>query len=355
MKYLAILSIVILGIASCKKPEEKEFDRGAMLENMASGHIIPGYQTLQTDLSNLKASSDIFTGATSLDNLNDLRSDFMTAYLSFQRVKMYDFGPAGDYAFKASSNTYPTDADKINANIEAGSYILGSAANTDAIGLPAIDYLLYSGTDTEVINRFTVDTYAANALTYLNDLIEKMQEELDLVVNQWTSSYKATFIAANGTDVGSSISLMFNEWVKDIELLKNAKIGIPGGQFSGGEVFPTYVEAYYSGNSQALALESLTALKNVYTGGSGQGFDDYMTFAFDNGDTQVPSNEISNQFDVCYTSISGLGNPFSEDIPVNFDGFGATFQEIKKLVAYTKTDIPAAIGVLITFSDTDGD
>lgn len=356
MKYLTLLSIAItLGVTSCNKPEEQEFDREAMLTNIASGHILPEYQNLNTELAQLELLAGGFAGATSLENLNLLRDQFVTTYLCFQRVKMFDFGPAGDYTFKASTNTYPTDPDKINANIESGSYVLGSAGNTDAIGLPAIDYLLYSGADTDVLNRFSVDAHAENAKTYLLALIDKIRSELSLVKAEWDGAYYDTYIAANGTDVGSSISLLFNEWVKDIELLKNAKIGIPGGQFSGGETFPTYVEAYYSGISQQLALESVTALKRVYTGGTGVGFDDYMQFVEENEGTTVAAGEITNQFDVCHTKIAGLGNPFSEDIPVNFSGFEETFQEIKKLVAYVKTDVPAALGVLITFSDTDGD
>jgi predicted lipoprotein len=357
MKYnlVFLFAAFLLGITSCKKSKEQEFDREAMLENMASSHIIPEYQNLKTELSELTTAVSSFQESATSGNLTNMQDQFLTTYLNFERVKMFDFGPAETINLKAGMNTYPVDGDKIDANIIAGSYTLASAANTDAIGFPAIDYLIYSGDGSAILDRFTTDINATNAHTYLQTVVTKMSEELTTVLDQWNGSYKSTFVAASGTDVGSSISLMYNEFVKDIELLKNAKIGIPAGQFSGGETFPTYVEAFYSGKSQLLALENLTALKRVYTGGSGVGFDDYMVFALENGSTSVASSTIESQFDVCHSHISGLGDPFSDAIPTNFDGFSAAFQQIKKLVAYAKTDIPGALGILITFSDTDGD
>lgn len=354
-KLLILIPLTGLLFTACKEPVEGDFDRGAMLESIASSHISPEYASMEAELNAFVVSAQVFEESPSFENLSKLRDQYLLAYLNFQRIKMFDFGPAGDYALKASMNTYPTDPTKIDANITSGSYVLGAVANVDAIGFPAIDYLLFEGGDTEVINRFTVDINAANAINYLKDLINKMRDEFALVHNEWKTGYTTTFIAANGTDVGSSISLMFNEFVKDIELVKNAKIGIPAGQFSGGETFPDFVEAFYSGYSQQLAIENTVALKRVFTGGDGQGFDDYMDFVEANQGITVTSSEITAQFDVCKTKIEELGNPFSDDIPVNFSGFSTTFQEFKKLTAFAKTDISGALGVLITFSDTDGD
>lgn len=353
------LSLLLLGIliasTACKKDNTTEYERGALLTNLADNLILPDYDTFYNELGQLETSIATFNGATSADNLVSVRNAFIDAYIAFQHVKMYDFGPASDYAFKSACNTYPTDTAKINANIASGSYILGAAENTIAIGFPALDYLLYDGGDLEVLNRFTTDEDAAVAKSYLIEVTQKMKAELGALISTWNSSYRATFISANGTDVGSSISLMYNEWVKDLELLKNAKIGIPAGLFSGGEQFPDYVEAYYSGYSKLLALESLNALEQVFLGGTGEGMDDNINFEVDNGTATLTASEITDQFDIIRGQIGSLGDPFSTSIPSDFAGFNSTFQEIKRLVAFAKTDMPAILGVLITFSDTDGD
>ncbi len=355
MKEFSIIIIALFTLHSCKGDVEPEFDREAMLTSMASGLILPDYAQMESELGTLETSASNFTTSPDASNLAILRTSFLDAYKTFQHIKLYDFGPASDFGIKAAMNTYPTDTTKINMNISSGTYTLGAAANIDAIGFPAVDYLLFFGDDTQVIDRFTSAPDAASAKIYLNALIQKMKDEFKPVNDQWKASYQTTFIAANGTDVGSSLSLMFNEFVKDLELLKNAKIGIPSGQFSGGMPLPEFVEAIYSGHSKVLALESISALKTFFNGGTEIGLDDYMDFIEESQDLAVNAAAINTQFDVSISKMSALGDSFSSDIPTNFTGFTEAFQEIKKLVAQTKTDIPAALGVLITFSDTDGD
>lgn len=355
MRYLITLLTLVFITFACKKKDAPEFDRKAMLSDMQAKVISPAYINLSSKMGSFNSTLSTFLASPSLDNLTNARTAFLTTYLAYQHVSCFDFGPALDYGLNASLNTYPTDTVKIKANISSGTYTLGAAENIAAIGLPALDYLLFSGSDLAVINRFTTDENAAATQIYCTAIIEKMKSETEAVVNSWETGYAATFKAADGTDVGSSLSLLYNGFVKDLELLKNAKIGIPSGQFSGGEPLPAYVEAYYSGKSQLLALENTSALKTVFKGADGIGFDDYLNFIEQENSLPVNAITIENQFDLCYAKITALGDPFSADIPVNFSGFSTTFQELKKLVAYAKTDLSSALGILITFSDTDGD
>ena len=147
---------------------------------------------------------------------------------------------------------------------------------------------------------------------------------------------------------------MFNEFVKDIELLKNAKIGIPSGQFSGGLTYPYFVEAVYSEYSLELAKESMQALWSLYKGNTGIGFDDYIVFYEEQG-TSIQASEINTQFENCLSKINVLPTPFHTQIPTETAKFTETFQELKKLVAYGKTDMTSILGIVITYSDTDGD
>ena len=95
--YLAFILVALLfGITSCKKPKEQEFDRAAMLENIAASHIVPEYQNLKSELSLLSAKTATFETDPTTLNLGDLRNQFMSTYLNFERVKMFNFGPAED-------------------------------------------------------------------------------------------------------------------------------------------------------------------------------------------------------------------------------------------------------------------
>ena len=355
MKQITLLIFVTFVFAGCKKDEDPEFDREAMLTNMASGVIIPAYQAENAALILLHTKAVDFTTNPTSTSLADLRAQYVSTNLLYQRCSMYNFGPAMDYGIKAAFNTYPTDTSKIETNISTGSYTLGSVANTTAVGFPALDYLLYFGTEAEIISKFTTDSEATNRKTYLTDLTSKMKTEFQPVLNQWTGSYQTTFIAASGNDVASSCSYLLNEFVKDIELAKNAKIGIPSGQQTGGLTMPEYVEAYFSGLSKSFALENLIGLKTTFTGGTGSGFDDYIRdVESDDVATSLADNIIS-QFDVCTQKITVLNDPLSNDITTNYAAVNTAFLELKKLIDYCKTDMTSMLGILITYQDNDGD
>jgi predicted lipoprotein len=354
-KYALIYLTLALFVAQgCKKDPVAEFDEKALLENIANNIILPAYSSCEASLGGLQEKNAAFIAEPTIESLAIVQEAFKETYIAFQRVKMFDFGPAATYNLKAAINTYPVDTAKINNNIATGSYTLGSAANTDAIGLPALDYLLFNGSQAEVIARFTTDPLAESYKAYLSDLLLKMTDEFTPVYTTWQSSYKTTFVDNIGTDVGSSLSILLNEFIKDLELLKNAKIGIPAGQFSGGLTYPNFVEARYSEMSLTLANASISQLKNIYTGLSGLGFDDYLAFYEEDG-AAIQSADITLQFNTCMDKISALPTPFHEGVSTEVDKFATAFQEIKKLVAFAKTDMTSVLGIVITFSDTDGD
>ncbi len=145
--YLFLLLSVATLISSCKEEEKPEFDRKAMLTNMASAVIIPAYQSLNASLAVFNTKALDFIANPTTTTLNELRSQYIITNKNYQRCAMYSFGPALDYGIKGAFNTFPTDSAKIEANITAGTYTLGSGANTTAIGFPVIDYLLYFVSD----------------------------------------------------------------------------------------------------------------------------------------------------------------------------------------------------------------
>ncbi|MBI3134392.1 MAG: imelysin family protein [Bacteroidetes bacterium] len=349
-----ILSTAAL-IVSCKEDEKPEFDRKAMLTNMASAVIIPAYTTLNSSLGTLYTKATDFTASPNTITLADLRAQYIQTNKNYQRCAMYNFGPAMDYGIKIAFNTFPSDTAKIEANITAGTYTLGAVSNTTAIGFPALDYLLYFGTDTDILTKFTTDPEAANRKTYLTDLVSKMKTEFQPVIDQWNGSYQTTFINADGNDVASSCSYLLNEFVQDIELVKNAKIGIPSGQQTGGATMPTYVEAYYSGLSTTFAYESLLGLETCFTGGSGSGFDDYIRDVESDDVTTSLADNILTQFGVCKTKTDALADPLSTTVNADFASVNDLYLELKKLLVYCKTDMTSMLGILITYQDNDGD
>lgn len=355
MKQLSILLISIFAIVGCKKPPEvTDFDRGAMLTDMSSSIIQPAYDKMSTSLTSLKLKSVNFNASPTLTTLNEIKTAFNQAYLDFEACKMLNFGSMDDYGIVGAMNTYPIDSNKINSNISNGNYTLGAVDNIQAIGLPTVDFLLYHKSELEIITEFTINTEAANRKTYLFDICEKMENEFNLVLNEWNTS-KVGFAESNGNDIGSSTSLLFNAFVKDLELIKNAKIGIPAGYQTAGETLPHYVESFYSAQSIDLAVANLNALKNVFNGGELIGFDDYIRDVEGGTVENSLADNINAQFDAAIAATNAINNPFSDQVDANAAAVLEAFNEVKALLTYIKTDMSSILGLLITFQDNDGD
>ncbi|XOV66591.1 MAG: imelysin family protein [Fluviicola sp.] len=347
LSIIGVSAALVMGAAvSCKEDPDPtpEFDKASLLVNVADNQIIPALDDFDGKIGTLETEYLAFQANPNSTTFETVRNSWKDAYISWQTIKIYDFGPVRDYALKGATGTFPTDTAKINNNIAAGSYNLGTAGNVDAIGLPSLDYLLYRN---DALGTLTND---ANAMQYGLDVIQKMKTEVAAVKSQW-SSFRATFITSTGTETTSSFSEFVNEFNRDYELAKNAKVGIPIGKQSLDIALPEYIEARYSGISFDLLEASITALKNAYTGGTGVGFDDYLLHL----DRSELNNTINANFDGVLAKIDTFNGTLEEETTNNWSEMDDLYTLLQGQVVYLKTDMTSAFGVLITYQDNDGD
>ena len=357
---LLLLTFGLFTFGSCKKePPVEDFDRKEMLANIGNNIIVPEYAAMAENVNDLQIAANTFTVNPAQNTLEALQNEFKEAYLQWQRVSVYEFGPAEQVVLRSNMNIFPTDTAKIENNITSGSYDLGTASNLTAKGFPALDYLLFSGSQTEIINEFS----STARQTYLKDIISNMKSLVDNVHQQWISTggnYINTFKNATGTDVGSSLGMLINQFNYEYELVKNAKIGIPVGKKTLGIPQPKKVEAYYSGISVELAVENLEALERLYlgigkNGADGTSLDEYLVHLNAKHNNQLLSDAIKAQFDVVLNTVAAMPSPLSDAVVNNPQPVNEAYLEIQKMVVLIKTDMPSAMGVLITYQDNDGD
>lgn len=354
MKKAVLLTLVLgaIGLIACKrKPDDikPEFDKEALLINVADNIIIPRIQAFDSKLASLEASFNSFSSNPNQAGIDDVRAKWTDAYIQWQYVKTFDFGPIMSYGFKASTGTFPSDTALINSNITNGGYDLNTVANIDAIGLSALDYLLHQ--PSALVN------FASNASyrTYASEVIAKMSYEAGLVLSEW-NSYRSTFVSSTGTSSTSAFSLLVNAFNKDYEIAKNAKVGIPIGKQSLGIQMPEYIEAKFSGISFELLDHSVNGLHELYrgistTGSNGMGFDDYLLHL----ERSTLNSTIISNFNGITNKIHSFNNTFEEEMQLNPTGLDELYNLLQGQVVKLKTDMTSAFGVLITYQDNDGD
>ena len=359
-----MVTLVVLAGLGCKdrRNEPLEYDRSALVTNLSDAIIVPAYADLLTSLDSLKAHQVIFRAEPYVHRLNQLQLAFVDAWFKWKQCSAFEFGPAAGVSLRSALNTFPTDTTQIKLNVNAGTWDLNLASNTDARGFPALDFMLYGlGNDNyDILARYIAPADSAHMQAYLGALVADMHGLVAGVHNQWTSSYGQTFKASLGTDVGSSTSLLVNELNRDLEIIKTASIGIPLGKQTFDTPLPDKVEAPYSNNSVNLALVELGGLERLFLGHNRGGVDGYgMWSALDALEAQYNSaplsQAIANQFIATEDAITVIPEPLSLSVVSNRATVEAAYNEIQKLVILLKTDMASAMSILITYTDADGD
>lgn len=366
---IAVATLMTGTFIACHKPDENiqvqnGFDKTAMLTNYADNLILPGYKAMQEQLTALKTASDAFVANPSDATQAPLKDAYKQAYLQYERILAFQFGPAEtalldifanysgglDYSFATAGQLtgFSVDTATIESNIASGTYNLTATTrnNLYAQGFPALGYLYFAPGAAE---KFGTNT--ANRVKYVNDVVSRLKTLVDGITNNW-ATYRAEFIANTQTNVGSPIGNIVNQLAYQLDMMKGPRIGWPLGKQSNGTVFADKCEAYYAGFSAALAAENMKALKNIYTGNdAGKGIDDYIISL----KNETLNADVLAQFDLAISKLQQIPDPMSASLISQPATADAAYKEIQKLLTLLKTDVASATAVQITFTDNDGD
>jgi hypothetical protein len=67
------------------------------------------------------------------------------------------------------------------------------------------------------------------------------------------------------------------------------------------------------------------------------------------------STLIENQINTIISNLNGLNDPLSNEVLVNSQEVSGVYQSMQMLVPSIKVEMTSALGVLITYQDSDGD
>lgn len=362
---LALL-LLTFGIFSCEKNSGSEtpeptssLDRKALLTYWADSLVKPGYQRFNEKLVTLKAKTTAFTAAPTPATLGEARQAWQAAYLEWQKVELYEFGPAEEVGLRNRFNIYPTDAAGINRNIAAGTYDFELATAIPQQGFPALDYLLngLAANDAAIAGTFAA---SANHRKYLTDVVAKMDATFGKVYTQWNGSYRDAFVASTGTDASSSLSRVVNAYSLYFErFLRAGKIGIPAGTMTGTPL-PEKIEAYYHRGALPLQLATTAhaTVQRFFAGRATQpSLQKYLDAlgAKDSRTGQTLSGIINTQLATSYQQLNSLGPDLYTTMRSRNAEAVASYNEMQKAVRLIKVDMTSALGISVTYVDNDGD
>lgn len=369
----SIVIFVFLSIFSACKTTTTDacatdFDQLSLLSNIGNNIILPNYQKLAQEATDLDLAAVDFANNPSLGNLSVLRTTFQGTWTTWQSASIFEFGPAETEELRTYLNNFPVFVTRLNDAISSGNYDLTTETYSYTRGFPALDYLLYgiAGSDNDIVNLYSTAADATSRKQYLKDVTALIKQKANTVYDAWKvdgANYLNTFTSTEGVANGKPISNLINQLNQEYELFKNNKLGTPISAKTGYvPILPANVEAYYSRQSLSLALASVRANKAVFlglhNGTDALGLDDYLMANNTMKGNEALHTVIINQYDAVIDALLAL-QPSSLHDAINTDlnGVKAAYAAAQNQVVYLKTDLPSALCTSITYIDNvdDGD
>ena len=342
--------------------ELNSFDHTEMLTNWVDNIIIPSITNFDNSLEIFKESATTFVNAPTTETLSNLKEAWLSSFLKWQHVEMFDIGLSEEIYYKNRINLYPTNVERIENNISNLNYDLDKPVNFSAQGLNSIDYLLFGigENEDEIISKFSDENL--NYGKYLTDLVDKMVSLTYKIKSSWSDEYKSSFISSTDNTASSSINKVVNDFIYYFEKGYRAnKIGIPAGVFS-DKPLPDRVEAYYGKNySKILALEATDAVNYFFNGNysndtesKGLSIKDYLDYLETDKEEKL-SEKINSQLEKIKTKVSELNTNFSEQVNQENLKMLIAYDVIQANVVFLKVDMLQVLNISVDYVDADGD
>jgi uncharacterized protein len=354
-----VLIFLVLGsFLACDEsdnPPTDTFDRSAMLRQYADNVIQPAYDSLQNSIIGLALQWDAFILSQDPQLLAGVRQQWTNSYAHWQTANAFNFGPAGEEGLRKGLleeiGTFPANVAKIEEFIANGDTGFQNF-NRDTRGFLALEYLLFDNTNGSLLSDPKRQAYGTALIGHLQAQVEQVRLGWD--------TYIVEFLAANGTDVGSSTAQLYNEFVRSFEHIKNFKVGLPAGKRPGQtQPEPQLAEAYYSAQSLQMLKIHIATIERIYYGRGtngldGPGFKDYLG-------TVVGGPELVAATEAQWASVKAAldavpsDRPLAELMAEGHPLVDALHTELQQQTRFFKSDMSSVLGIAITFSSGDGD
>ncbi|MGC6479587.1 MAG: imelysin family protein [Flavobacteriaceae bacterium] len=368
--------VVLFGglLCSCSTPDDSsdtsgsaqnsvDFDRAEMLAHWADNIILPAYADFSLQLDQLETAADAFVDTPDIIQLAQLQEKWAMAYETWQKVSMFEIGPAETLNYRLQMNIYPVDRELIQSNILADNYNLELPSNRVAKGFPALDYMLFGlAEQQQEILILYVGEEGALRRAYLTSLVADMKSLHEQVLDGWENGYRDSFVSNDGSSSTASVDRFVNDFIYYYEKhLRAGKMGIPAGVFSGDVLLQNLEGCFHGSISKRMFLVGLQATQDFFNGKAyasetyGPSLSAYLDALNVVKEGADLSAVINTQIDEARSEVQDL-DPFKvalqQNPPVDFL---EAYDEVQRLVPLLKVDMVSALSITIDFVDADGD
>jgi predicted lipoprotein len=361
-----LIFILLLFLFGCETapptPTAVPFDRDVMINNITYGIIMPSHEAFETVAESLVAAAQTFVETPNAANLDALQQAWLETNLAHMATTPFDFGPIRETRLHNRLDSRPSDTIAIQEILAGDTPITTKYIETigsNKVGLGAMEHLIFDAEngDTAVLAAFTTDPQAENRRAYLLAVAEHIRDTIIDLKNIWDAdgaNYAQWFAESSG-EMESSMNMLVNQMLADLENLVNMRVGFPLGKLSADVARPEQIEAPFSHMSLLRIIATVETLHTIYSGGQGSGLDDYLDFLDATYEEQPLSQVIHDQFDAALAALNAIDEPLETAVVTQPEKVNAAYDELHELLILLKVDMVNQLGIILTFNDNDGD
>lgn len=331
-----------------------QFDRRAMIANIVETLIVPQTDQFQIEAAKLQTLVEQFASQPTPETLTAAQDQWRVAAELWAKLEPLNLPLTMMIAPQIKK--WPVNTDDIEEFIAQTEPInsLLEPVGSPAKGLGAIEYLLFSQTaeKSEIIDSLTKTPRRMEYLVALAQNLALMGNEMVLLWSPEGSNQAQTLIAADLDNevVSGALSRVCNEIIAVVENTIKMKLDYPlHGELADPQ--PNTVESPYAGDSTPLIIATLRGVQQIFHAGLGD-YLDYLAIS----PPEVPlSKAIDDQIEESIAALEAIDLPLEKAVLEDAESVRAARDTLKQLLVLVKVDMANQLGIIVTFTDSDGD
>jgi len=347
-------------LVGCSESSPARVDtRRELLKGLGEQVFLPNYVEFEEDAAAIEATVAALCEDPTEETLAAVRDAWWASRAPWKRNETVAFGPyEPPDAFGSSIDFWPCRPDSVTVVLDGTEPIDSSLLGAAAKGLPPIEYLLYEP-DVDVVAE---SASGSRRCEYLATLSGALASDATGIRRAWDPA-EGDFLgelvnAGRGSSEYDSIEMalgdVINRLVYDVEAARNAKLGAPLGNRTEGVPQPGVAESQFSGRSLEDVRDTVRGVEQVCFGADvedAQSLARYLK-GIKRGDL-VSALEVA--FAASHDALDAIPEPLATAIVEDPASVQAAIDAIGEIQRLIQADVINAMGLMLTFTDADGD
>jgi predicted lipoprotein len=357
MRRFFVLGLVLAG---CSQPSgQKEDTRRVLLKGLGEQIFVPRYVEFEERTAEIDSRVGELCDDPNEDTLAAARDAWWASRAPWKRNEAVAFGPyASPDSFGAAIDFWPCRAPSVDAVLAATDPIDPDLLGAAAKGLPALEYLIYD----PAVDVVAESSPGSRRCEYLAAVSSRLAEDASSIREAWdpaAGDFLGELVeAGRGSKTYDSIEMalgeVVNRLVYDLEAVRGEKLGVPLGSTAGGVPQPASAESRFSGRSIEDVRDSLRGVEEVCFGADVDNAQSLVGYLEGIGRDDL-GPELREAFEASYGALDAIPEPLTTAVVENPELVQAAADAIGVVQRLIQTDVINAMGLMLTFTDADGD